>query len=364
MPGTRNPYNPNGVYPGDYPSRPSYNPNTGPPVFTPVNWNQPLANRPPDELISPNRRSRSRVRPEAAGSNYLASRAASQASRARPVTPPPRAMHFYDGPPETPPRTPTIPFQHTILPHKFPCSPGKGGVRIIPDQPVKVVAYVSHRGSIVPKDANGKVRPPKSFIFDHGRQVDPQVPCGDACAHFRFMRKENYKLNPEYKPLVVKQPTPIYNATGFIVFKDRRVDIDFKGKTARGSGVLLRDVLEPPKDFSVVDDDEVFDLSNVSKSPTILELNIDINGFPTSIANIRLACHHGRVTRFGILKAVAQLFYKTTHTKGPGNGESKHRNQMLPKRIKFENIRLISLYTHGGIWNAEYLYVAEKESKE
>ncbi|KAK0239456.1 hypothetical protein EDD85DRAFT_821955 [Armillaria nabsnona] len=359
MPGTRNPYNPNGIYPGDYPSRPSYNPNTGPPVFTPVNWNQPMANRPPDESVSPNRRSRSqKVRPEAAGSNYRASRTASQASRARPVTPPPLPMHFYNSPPETPPRTPTIDFRDTILPHRFPRSPGKGGVRIIPDHPVQVVAYVSHRGSLVPKDADGKVRPPKPFIFDHGRQVDPQSPCGNACAHFRFMRAESYKLQPAYKPLIVKQPGPIYNATGFIVFKDRRIDIDFEGKTARGSGVLLRDVLEPPEKFSVVDDDEVIDMSN------ILQLNIDINGFPTSLEEIRLVCHHGRLTRFGILKAVAPLFYKVTHMKGPGNGESKHRNKMLPSKIKFENIRLVSLYTLGGFWNAEFLYVAEKESKE
>ncbi len=84
------------------------------------------------------------------------------------------------------------------------------------------------------------------------------------------------KLQPAYKPLVVKQPGPIYNATRFIVFKDRRIDIDFEGKTARGSGVLLRDVLKPPEKFSVVDDDEVIDLSNASNNPTILQLNIDV----------------------------------------------------------------------------------------
>ncbi|KAK0211673.1 hypothetical protein IW262DRAFT_353450 [Armillaria fumosa] len=365
MPGARNSYNPNGIYQGDYPSRPSYNPSTDPPVFAQVNWKQPLATQPRDELISPksNRQPRSRVRPEAAGSNYNESRAAKQASRTRPVTPPPLPMHLYNGPPGTPPRNAsTIPHQHTVMPHRFPRSPGKGGPPLmIPDKLVQEVAYVSHRGSLVPKDADGEVRRPKAFVFDHGRQVDPQVPCGNACAHWRFMREESYKLQPAYQPLVVKQPSPITKAKRFIVFKDRRIDIAFDGKTARGSGVLLRDVLDPPKGFSVVDDDEVVNLSDLST----LELNIDINGFPISIAQIRLQCDHGRLTRFGILKAVAQLFYKTTHIKCPGNGESKHRHQLLPRRLNFENIRLISLYTlFGDQWNAEFLYVAEKESKQ
>lgn len=236
-----------------------------------------------------------------------------------------------------------------------------GPVLMIPDQLVQEVDYVSHRGSLIPKDADGEVRRPKAFVYDHGRLVDPQVSCGDTCAHWRFMHAKSYKLRRAYTPLVVKQPSPITRAIKFIVFKDRRIDIAFDGKTTRGSGVLLRDVLDPPKGFSVVDDDEVVDLNNLST----LELNININGFPVSIEKIHLSCDHGRLTRFGILKAVAQQFYKTTHIKCPGNGESKHRNQLMPSRIKFENIRLISLYTvFGGQWHAEFLYVAEKESKQ
>ncbi|KAK0196460.1 hypothetical protein F5146DRAFT_1129220 [Armillaria mellea] len=269
-------------------------------------------------------------------------------------------MDRYDGPPGTPPRSPsTIAFRDTFLKAKFLRSPGKGGAPIIPDQLVEEVAYVSHRGSLVPKDAHGNVRSPKPFIFDHGRQVDPQVSCGDACTHFRFMREESYTLKRAYKPLVVKY-SPVFYATRFIVFKDRRIDIAFEGKTARGSGVLLRDVLRPPEGFSVVDDDEVIDLSDFAD----FELNIDINGFAVSTAKIPLACAHGRLTRFGILKAVAQLFYKATHPTGPGNGESKHRHKMMPSKIRFENIRLISLYTNGPMWSAEFLYVAEKESKK
>ncbi|KAK0482683.1 hypothetical protein IW261DRAFT_1049084 [Armillaria novae-zelandiae] len=277
MPSARNPYNPNGVYPSDYLPRPSHNLSTDPPVFTPVNWNQPLADRPHDERVSPksSRHSRSRVRPEAVGSNYIASRAANQASRARPVTPPSLPMHLYDGPPGPRPKSPTIAKADTYIPHKFPHSPGKGGPpMVIPDKRVQQVAYVSRRGSLVPKDADGKIRPPQPFVFDHGSQVDPGVPCNDACAHFRFTSKESYNLNGKaYKPLIVKQPSPIFQANGFIVFKDRRTDIAFDGKTARGSGVLLQDVLRPPQGFSLVDDDEVVDLGNLS----MLEVNIDVS---------------------------------------------------------------------------------------
>ncbi|KAG7442504.1 uncharacterized protein BT62DRAFT_385406 [Guyanagaster necrorhizus] len=310
--------------------------------------------------VGPDRHPRTRVRPEAPGSTYHASRANSS-QPPRPVTPP-NTFSGYDGSPETPPRKHSIDFWKTTVPRQWKHSPGKGGVRILPDKPVAIVPYVSHRGSVMPTDENGKPRKARPFIFDHGRQVDPQVACPNVCAHFQFMHEESFKLRKGTATLAVKQPAPIqpYQASSFIVFTDRRVAVDFPGQGSRGCGVLLRDVLDPPDGFSLVDDDEVVNPSNADA----LFLNIAVNGYPTALETIHLRCAHGRVTRYGLLRQVAKKHYHIMHMSVPATRTSKHHNKALPKKVAFERLRLVSLYTHDhAFWNAEFIYVSDPKSK-
>ncbi|KAK0463496.1 uncharacterized protein EV420DRAFT_1518490 [Desarmillaria tabescens] len=358
-----NPYNPGRVYEGGYSTPSQSNPNQGPPVFN-LNWYKTSPeNRPHEELFSgPDRHPRSRVRPEASGSNYHASRASSSQAPPRPVTPPPSSVPYYGPPgPQTPPRKYSIEHYKTIMPPKWKVSPGKREARVTPDKPVQLVAYVSHRNSLVPTDENGKPLPPKLFIFNPGRQINPQTPCDDQCAHFQFMHQGDFKVKKAEKVVVVQQPGPIPTKSAtFISFVSRGVVVDFPGQNPRGCGVLLRDVLDPPEGFSVVDDSKIV---NPFGAEALL-LNINVNGYPIMMETINMQCQHGCVTRYGILKAVAQLYHRIMHMSFVPTGEPLWRNKALPKKIRFENIRLVSLYTFDrAIWNAEYIFVSPKKPK-
>ncbi|KAK0211317.1 hypothetical protein DFS33DRAFT_370864 [Desarmillaria ectypa] len=382
---SRNPYNPNRVDAGDYPDFSSYYPNMEPPVFRldcfDTGSKTTADKQHAEASVGPDRHPRSRVRPEAPGSDYHTSRAGSSQMPSRPVTPPSSSATYYSPyAPETPPRKKySIDLHKTVLPHRWKSSPGKGGVAVLPDKPVALLPYVSHRGSLVPTDADGKPLPPRPFIFDYGRQVDPQTPCSDKCAHFQFMQHEDYKLREE-KTVVVKQPGPIPSQRAvFITFMDRRIVVDFPDQNERGCGVLLRDVLDPPGGFSLVDDNEVVNpfgahtvllnidvrLQSFRSLHGLISVDVQINGYPPLMESINVRCSHGRVTRYGILKAVAELYYRITHTSTAANGVSNWRNRALPRKIKFENLRLISLYTlDGAIWNSEYIFVSPKKSRK
>ncbi|KAK0437333.1 hypothetical protein EV421DRAFT_1828534 [Armillaria borealis] len=307
---------------------------------------------------------RPRSRPQSPTNNYLLSRSNSN-HRPRPSTPPPSIPADASSPLSPPSRhnkRATTMYQGARF-QKFKSPSGQDLLSL----PSANLSAVPRRGSTPALELQKRFE----FAGDH---VDISQECSKTtCVLSKTSSVNDYELAHKMKPPQPGDPIRYLQASPGqqwrkIDFNDkhRAINPNDPTKTAVLAGVSLVDVLlaEPgPRELALVDGEKSVSFRDGS-TPTSIDLDISVNGYPRVFQRIPVSCAHGQVTRRGLLHAIAQAFYYATNSGPPRAGH--HHISRLPEKIPLDHLRLVSIYAPDkNMWFPELLYCApEKKSRK
>ncbi|KAK0200146.1 hypothetical protein DFS33DRAFT_1387311 [Desarmillaria ectypa] len=298
---------------------------------------------------------RSRSRPQSPTNNYVVSRSNSS-HRVRSSTPPPTISAEAQSPLSPPSR------------HNKHATTMYQGVRYqrmksqngqdLQNLPSANLSEVPRRGS------TPGLALYKKFEFSQNHADASQI-CSTrpACVYFKAGSSRSdyeftFKLPQPGDDIRYLQAEP-RQYWGRITFidKHRAINPNDPTKTAPLAGVSLAEVLLTESgrtELALVDGEKCVSFGN-GATPTAIDLNISINGYPQASPKIPVSCAHGQLTRRGLLNAIAQEFYRATNSGPPRRGYVHH--QGLPERISLHNLRLVSIYALDSVmWFPELLY--------